>query len=142
MNSTATIYARLSGDATLTALLDTHGAAPAIFSERAPDAYQIGPKPCLVIAAAASDIAVETFTEASRLIVQDVRGYAPDTGSTAALDAIMRRVRALFHNDPASLRVAGGIAKISTVLGPVASPTTDPALIGRRVTLRLEIQQH
>ena len=141
MNSTATIFVRMTGDATLTGLLDTHEGVPAIFSERAPDAYAIGPKPCLVIAAPSLDIPLETFTETGRFIEQDVRGYAPDTGSSAALDTVMRRVRTLFHNGPGSLTVTGGTAEISTVTGPVASPTTDPALIGRRVTLRLELQE-
>lgn len=141
MNSTATIYARLTGDTTLTGLLDTHAGAPAIFSDRAPDNYIAGPKPCLVIAAPTSDIPVETFTERSRQITQDVRGYDTDTGSSLELDTVMRRVRTLFHNNPGSLTVTGGTAKVSTVTGPVQSPTTDPALIGRRVTLRLELQE-
>lgn len=141
MNSTATIFARMTGDATLTGLLDTHEGAPAIFSERAPDSYVFGPEPCLIIAAPTRDIPIETFTETGRYIEQDVRGYAPDTGSSAALDTVMRRVRTLFHNDPGSLTVTGGTAETSTVTGPVASPTTDPALIGRRVTLRLELQE-
>lgn len=141
MNSAATIFARLSGDATLTNLLDTHSGAPAIFSGRAPDAYEIGPKPCLVIAAPTDDRPIETFTENSRDIIRDVRGYAPDTGSSLALDTVMERVRDLFHNQPASLTVTGGTAKISRVTGPKESPVTDPALIGRRVTLRLEIQE-
>lgn len=141
MNSTAAIFNRLMADLILIADLDEHDSLPAIFNDRAPDDYDPGPKPCLVIAAPAGDVPVETFTEASRLITQDVRGYAPDTGSTAALDAVMRRVRALFHNQPASLAVTGGVVKIARVTGPVASPTSDPALIGRRVTLRLEIEE-
>lgn len=141
MNSTATIFARLTGDATLVALLDTHNGSPAIFNDRAPDAYIVGPKPGLVIAAPTEDRPVETFTERSRQITRDVRGYAPDTGSTLALDTVMERVRDLFHNLPASLTVSGGTVQIARASGPAASPTTDPALIGRRVTLRLEIQE-
>ena len=141
MNSTAAVFTRLTGDATLTALLDTHGASPAIFSDRAPDGYEIGPKPCLVIAAPSDDRPVETFTERARDIARDVRGYAPDTGSSLALDTVMERVRTLFHNQPSSLTVTGGTVQIARVTGPVQSPTTDPGLIGRRVTLRLEIQQ-
>jgi len=141
MNSTATIFARLTGDATLLALLDTHAAVPAIFSDRAPDSYIVGPKPCLVIAAPMDDRPVETFTERARDITRDVRGYAPDTGSSLALDTVMERVRFLFHNQPSALTVTGGTVQIARVTGPVQSPTTDPALIGRRVTLRLEIEE-
>lgn len=142
MNSTATIYNRLTGDTTLTALLATYGSGPAIFNERAPDAFEFkaGTKPCLIIAAPSSDIALETFTESGRLIQQDVRGYAFDTGSSAALDTIMRRVRTLFHNQPGALSVTGGKAVVSRVTGPVGSPTSEASVIGRRVTVRLELQ--
>lgn len=142
MNSTATIFARLTGDATLTALLATYGSAPAIFSDRAPDAFDFkqGVKPCLVISPPTYDRPAETFTETGRTIQQDIRGYAFDTGSSAALDGIMRRVRTLFHNQPGSLTVTGGKAITSRVTGPVGSPTSVPSVIGRRVTLNLELQ--
>lgn len=141
MNSTATIYARLNGDSTLTGLLDAYGSGSAIFSDNAPDAYKIGTKPCLVIAFPTDDRPVETFTERARDITRDVRGYAKDTGSSLSLDTVMERVRFLFHNQPSSLTVTGGTVQIARVTGPVQSPTTDPALIGRRVTVRLEIQE-
>lgn len=144
MNSTATIFARLTGDATLIAGLALYQGQPAIFNEKAPTGFSFasGVKPCLIIAAPALDVAVETFTENGRAIAQDVRGYAFDTGSAAALDTIMRRVRTLFHNVPASLTVTGGKAVISRVAGPVASPTSEPSVIGRRVTLNLELQSN
>lgn len=149
MNSTATIFARLAGDATLTGQLATYtpkggSVGPAIFNDFAPDDFEMGPgqpKPCLIIAAPVSDEPVETFTESARGITQDVRGYAYNGGSVAVLDGVMRRVRTLFHNAPGSLVVTGGAAKIARVSGPVGSPVSDPALIGRRVTLRLELQQ-
>lgn len=142
MNSTATIRARLVGDATLAALLATHNAAPAIFNERAPDAFEILPatKPCLVIAAPTDDRGDDTFTENGRAIVQDVRGYAPDTGSTLALDNAMRRVRDLFHNAEAQISVTGGDCILSKAEGPVAAPTSDTSVIGRRVILRLSLK--
>lgn len=149
MNSTAAIFARLTGDATLTDLLKEWRGEPAVFSDRAPDALFIGddgqPAPLggiiLIIASPADDRPVETFTERARDITRDVRGYAPDTGSSLALDTVMERVRVLFHNQPSALTVTGGTVQIARVTGPVASLTTDPALIGRRVTLRLEIEE-
>lgn len=140
MNSTATIYGRLNGDATLKSLLDTYKAGAAIFAERAPDDYTPGAKPCLVIAGDVDGRPVETFTEFGRQVARDVRGYARDTGSTLALDTVMERVRSLFHNQPGSLTITGGKVTVARAIGPLVSPTTDPALIGRRVTLRLELQ--
>lgn len=138
MNSTATIFARLAG---VSASLATHNGAPAIFSERAPDDFLDAPsaKPFLIIAVPTRDEPMETFTETGRLILQDVRGYQRDTGSGADLDTLMRAVRTLFHNRPGELVVAGGKCDVARVNGPMQSPTTDPSLIGRRVSIRLDL---
>lgn len=142
MNTTAAIIARLASDATLTAQLATHNSAPAIFKGRAPDDFTITPttKPFLVIAVPTDDRGADTFNNTGRAVQQDVRGYAPDTGSTAALDTAMRRVRDLFHNAEAALTITGGSVLLSKVTGPVESPVTDPSLAGRRVTLFQTIQ--
>ena len=140
MNSTATIFARL---ATVAPLLATWNGQPAIFNETAPDDFldqEPKPsKPFLIIAVPTSDVAMETFTETGRLIVQDVRGYQRRTGSAAQLDALMRQVRDLFHNRPGELLVTGGKCDVARVTGPVQAPTTDEAYTGRRVTIRLDL---
>ena len=138
MNSTATIFTRL---AAVSASLATHNGAPAIFSERAPDDFLDTPpaKPFLIIAVPTRDEPMETFTETGRLILQDVRGYQRDTGSGAQLDTLMRAVRDLFHNRPGELAVTGGRCDVCRVNGPMQSPTTDPSLIGRRVSIRLDL---
>ncbi|WP_436357293.1 hypothetical protein [Brevundimonas sp. CEF1] len=138
MNSTATIFARLAG---VSASLATHNGAPAIFSERAPDDFLDAQpaKPFLIIAVPTRDEPLETFTENGRLILQDVRGYQRDTGSGADLDTLMRAVRDLFHNRPGELTVTSGKCDVCRVNGPMQSPTTDPSLIGRRVSIRLDL---
>lgn len=138
MNSTATIFARLAG---VSASLATYNGAPAIFSEHAPDDFlEASPtKPFLIIAVPSRDEPLETFTENGRLILQDVRGYQRDTGSGAQLDTLMRTVRDLFHNKPNELTVTGGKCDVCRVNGPMQSPTEDASLIGRRVTIRLDL---
>lgn len=140
MNSTATIFARL---AAVAPSLATWNGAPAIFNETVPDDFlDQDPKPSkpfLIIAVPTSDVAMETFTETGRLIVQDVRGYQRKTGSAAGLDTLMREVRDLFHNRPESLVVTGGKCDVARVTGPVQSPTTDEVYTGRRVTVRLDL---
>ena len=141
MNSTATIFARL---AAVTPSLATWNGQPAIFNETAPDDFldqEPKPsKPFLIIAVPTSDVAMETFTEAGRRIVQDVRGYQRRTGSAAQLDDLMREVRDLFHNRPGELVVTGGKCDVARVTGPVQAPTTDEAYTGRRVTIRLDLR--
>lgn len=141
MNSTATIFARL---AAVASSLATYEGASAIFDETAPDDFLIQDprpeKPFIVIAAPSSDVALETFTERGRMIVQDVRAYQRRTGSAAELDALMRAVRDLFHNAPETLAVAGGVCDVARVTGPVQSPTSDEAYLGRRITIRLDFR--
>jgi len=140
LNSTATIFARL---AAVAPLLATWNGQPAIFNEAAPDDFldqEPKPsKPFLIIAVPTSDVAMETFTETGRLIVQDVRGYQRRIGSAAQLDTLMREVRDLFHNSPQSLVVTGGKCDVARVTGPVQAPTSDEAYTGRRVTIRLDL---
>jgi hypothetical protein len=150
VNSTATIKTRLDGDAYLLAMLAEYTpaggrASPAVFNDAAPDDFIFGPDnpaPCIVISAPTSDEPGGTLTETTRLIQQDVRIYAFRGMSTAVLDAAARRIRDLFHLQPASLSVSGGRAVISTASGPVEAPTTDTSVSGRRVTLRLELQEN
>lgn len=141
MNSTATIFARL---AAVAPSLATWNNAPAIFNEAAPDDFleqESKPsKPFLIIAVPTSDVAMETFTETGRLIVQDVRGYQRRTGSAAGLDTLMRQVRDLFHNRPGDLVVTGGRCDVARVTGPVQAPTSDEAYAGRRVTIWLDLR--
>ncbi|MNT59593.1 hypothetical protein D3C72_1971170 [compost metagenome] len=51
----------------------------------------------------------------------------------------MRAVRDLFHNRPDDLVVTGGKCDVARVNGPMQSPTSDEAYIGRRVTIRLDL---
>lgn len=94
-----------------------------------------------MIAAPNLDVPVETFTEAGRIISQDVRLYARHTGSTAEIDQLARDVRDLFHQQPEALAAADATFITAIATGPVASPTTDPSLVGRRITLRFELQR-
>lgn len=142
MNSTKAIYQRLAGSADVVAALDIAAdGSPAIFSDRAPDAFVFGTKAAVVIAAPSADVDASTFTETIREVTQDVRIYARDTGSTAAIGALGDVIRDLFHLQAPEIEVEGGSCNIATATGPVAAPTTDPALIGRRVTLRLQLKK-
>lgn len=143
MNSTATIYQRLTADDLLGFDLVEYQGLPAIFDDAAPEDFNgfDAERMVIVIAAPSSDEAAETFTETGRLIRQDVRIYARRSNDNAPIDAAARRMRALFHNCPGELFVEGGKAVVSTVTGPVSAPDPDPSIIGRRITLRLELQE-
>lgn len=142
MNSTAAIFARLAGTASITQRLAAFDAAPAIFNDAAPDEFVFADLAAIIIAAPTADDDASTYTETIRAVTQDVRLYAKHTGSTADLDQLARDIRDLFHQRPAELSAAGFSFITAIATGPVASPTTDPSLVGRRVTLRLEAQRN
>lgn len=141
MNTTAAIFARLGFDLSIIERLDLYQDQPAIFNDSAPDDFTFGALVAAVIAAPTLDVAVETFTEAGRIISQDVRLYARHTGSTAEIDQLARDVRDLFHQQPDTLAAPGATFITAIATGPVASPTNDPSLVGRRITLRFELQR-
>ena len=141
MNSTAAIFDRLNGSPSITERLDNFNGGAAIFNDRAPDDFVFSDKAALVIAAPSADTDASTFTETIRDITQDVRLYARDTGSTADIDALGRDIRDLFHLQASQSEVEGGSCALATATGPVAAPTTDPSLVGRRVQLRLQLKK-
>ncbi|MDX2334610.1 tail completion protein gp17 [Brevundimonas vesicularis] len=141
MNTTAAIFTRLASDLSTIERLDLYQGQPAIFSDSAPDDFTFASLIVAVIAAPTSDSPDDTFTEDGRAITQDVRLYARHTGSTAEIDQLARDVRDLFHQRPEALAAAGATFITAIATGPVASPTTDPSLVGRRITLRFELQR-
>lgn len=141
MNSTAAIYARLTTASAITSALDTWNGLPAIFDDRAPDDFVFSTKAAIVIAAPSADTDASTFSETIRDVTQDVRLYARDTGSTAAIDDLGRLIRDLFHLKASEIEVDDGSCNLATATGPVAAPTTDPSLVGRRVQLRLQLRK-
>lgn len=139
MNTTAAIFARLQE---VWPRLDDYLGQPAVFNDRAPDEYLVNQQsPCIVIAAPDDDVESGTFTESGRAILQEVRLYGRDTGSSEEIDNLARDLRDLFQDRPADVVVAGARTVICQASGPTPSPTTDPSLIGRRISLRIELQR-
>lgn len=144
MDSTATIFARLTSSVSVSQRLAEFEGDPAIFDDSAPDDYVFSEhgEAVIVIAIPSQDDDASTLTETIRAVTQDVRVYARRTGSNEEIDQLARDIRDLFHLKAAELSVDGGTVTIATATGPVAAPTTDPSLIGRRVVVRLELQEN
>lgn len=141
MNSTAAIFARLNDALSIIERLDIFNGGAAIFNDRAPDDFVFSEKAAVVIAAPSADIDLSTFSETIRGITQDVRFYARDAGSTADIEALGRAIRDLFHLQASEIEVEDGTCSLATATGPVAAPTTDPSLVGRRVQLQLQLRK-
>lgn len=143
MNSTKAIYERLTGSPGVMFALDDFEGLPAIFDDLAPDEYLADQeKPCIVISPPSSDTDASTLTETIRAVTQDVRFYAKHSGDNQPLDDLARHCRDLFHLRADEIHVDCGTCSIATATGPVASPTSDPSLVGRRITLRLQLERN
>ncbi len=132
---TAALYSRLAADSTLAALLATYGDAPAIFTtDPAPGDAVL---PYIVTAGEVTQTAWDTKTTRGRMAVRDVRCYAADSGSAAAVEAIAERVRALLHRH--ELVISGYTTVIADCNGPVTADEADA--YGRIVTVTLHIEE-
>jgi hypothetical protein len=126
------IYNRLSGDATLTALLSTYRTSPAIFtSAQVPEDVSL---PFIVSRGSLSDEPFESKDMRGRQIMRDIYCYARGESSTVAIETISERVRTLFHRQP--LTVTGYTNIIAIAHGPTVMQDEDH-IIGHAVTLEL-----
>ena len=142
MNSTAAIYARLTGDSYLIGELADYAGRPAVFDDAAPDEFVLADGLMIIIAAPTSREPDPTFSEQAWIIRQDVRIYARHTGSNAKLDVLALYILGLFHLQQDELTVEGGKATASRASGPVGAPTSDQSLVGRRISLSLTLQEN
>ncbi len=132
---TASIYNRLAGDVTLTALLSTYNGEPAIFTiDPAPGDAAL---PYIVTAGEASQAPWDTKLTRGRSLVRDVRFYADADGSVILIESMVERGRALLHRQP--LTIAGFTWVISDVSGPIVAD--EPGVYGRILSLSLIAQE-
>lgn len=142
MNGTKAIRDSLNRTDTITAMLDVYEGEPAVFDDQAPDDYLAKQaKACIILAVPTRNENVGTLTEEIWAQTRDVRIYARRSGSAADIDILAGLVRDLFHLRPEEIEVEGGKCTISTASAPLGAPTTDSELVGRRISLNLELQQ-
>lgn len=139
----AVVFARLTADATLTALLLSYAAAPAVFEDgKAPAGAvdALATLPLALVTPATNQANPKTFDAKWREERVDVRLYHKPAGSSLPLQQAAERVRVLFDDyGPAS--ITSGSVVNATVSGPFPAPTDDPSLDGRIVQLTLLIKE-
>lgn len=137
----AVVFARLTGDATLTALLAEYASAPAVFEDGkvAPE-YEHGEDPMAVVTPPTNVGNPDTYSANLRQENLMVRLYHKPEGSSLALHTAAERVRALFKNW-GSAAITGGTVIQAEVSGPFPAPTDDPSLDGRIVSITLLIKE-
>ena len=131
---TTAIYAKLSGDGTLAAMLSTYNGGAAVISAD-PVPLDVM-RPYVVIDGAMHDEPFGGKVEeiSGREIHLDIRMYTDATGSSVLIDSIAERVSALLHLT--ALTVAGYTNIIARcIAGPLKVPT-DPRIMGRVLTFQ------
>jgi hypothetical protein len=137
----AAVFARLTGDATLTALLAVYATAPAVFEDGSvPPELEHGDKPIIVVGAPSHAGDDDTFSGAMRSEQIGLRLYHKPEGASLPLVQAAERVRTLFKNWGA-VAITGGTLIQTEVAGPIPAPTDDPSLDGRIVQLTLLIKE-
>lgn len=137
----AAVFARLTGDATLAALIATHASAPAVFEDGAvPPEFVHGVLPIIVVGAPTHAGDADTLSERMRAEQIGLRLYHSPAGASLPLVAAAERVRTLFKNWGA-VAITGGTVIQTEVAGPIPAPTDDPSLDGRIVQLSLLIKE-
>lgn len=137
----AAVFARLTGDATLQALLATHASAPAVFEDGAtPPEFTHGVLPIVVVGAPTHVNDDDTLSEAMRSEQIALRLYHRPVGASLPIVQAAERIRTLFKNW-GPVAVTGGTVIQTEVVGPSPAPTDDPSIDGRVVILSLLIKE-
>lgn len=128
------IFSRLSGDATLTAMLGKTATVPSIFTKR-PIPTAAG-YPLILATTIVADVDQDFVASPMRQISRDIAVYGMlATHFDKVVDAA-ERVRVLFHRQP--LTFAGWRAVDVIAAGPIDAPA-EPQEIGRIVTLTMRL---
>lgn len=129
------IRAKLSGDATLTAMLSTYEGDPAIFTvDPAPEGASL---PYIVISPILDQAPFDTKTTRGRNARVDVRCYTGATGSSVDIEAISERVRTLLHR--VELTIDDHAWMWSLCFGPISADEADA--YGRIITLQITAEE-
>lgn len=129
------IYDLLANDSTLTDLLAEHEGGPAIFTTDPPPGD--AELPYIITAGEVSTAPYDTKTTLGRTVRRDVRCYTEASGSAAAVEEIVERVRTLLHRQP--LTVDGFENLVAECTGPIQADEDDAN--GRILTVRLVLME-
>lgn len=128
---TQAFYDVLVADGTLTALLATYNALPAVFTtDPAPNDADL---PYIVTAGEVSHAPYDTKTTRGRDLRRDIRCYTEANGDATIVEAMAERVRELFHREP--FVIDGFGVWVADCSGPIQADESDA--YGRIVTVRL-----
>lgn len=136
------LYQYLSAQSPVTDLLDSYNNNPAIFAGQFPPDFEIL-EPAVVIDYPTVNQRLQTTSSISRDVQTTLRVYAQvlsaNSYDTLALQQASEAIAAALVT--ARIAVSGGILRGVDVTGPIISPSENPSIAGRLITVRWRLEE-
>ena len=136
LNVEAAVYAALTSNADVAALLATYADAPAVFTDE--DVPGDAPTPYVVVSDAVGSFNRDDKNRRGREELRQIEVYDDRTGSSRAIRVLAETVRDALHRQP--LVMEGGKAVLVRV-GPPSLLEVGAELRGRVMQLRIVIDE-
>jgi hypothetical protein len=138
----APLYAALSGNSDIVALLGQWQGSSSIFTNRPVPSDALYPMVLTAgdVTRSDQDLIADPVLE----VVRDISIFGQNTSTgnvnqTRVCDSIALKVRDLFHRQPKNLSVDGWSVLDIVATGPIVGPTDDDASVHRLVTLTIRL---
>jgi len=132
------IRTALIADPTITGLITEFLGEPAVFTKRPVDDDAV--LPFIVISEDVSITDADGLTSDRPVVMRDIFAYGHQPDDYRAIEQIGYAVRELFHRESFSLIVTDYDVIEIIATGPIAAPTSDDEIIGRVVTLTIQLR--
>lgn len=137
MDLAAPLYASLSADVAITALLGTFLSGPSIHTRR-PVPEEAG-YPMLIVSANVGVTDEDGLVSRRPVLVRDIIAYGEQDGQYRTVEQLGDLLRAKFHRQKNSFTIAGFHVIDVVATGPQPAPTDDFNHVARVVTLTIRL---
>lgn len=133
------VYAAITGNSSITALLGTWNTNTSVFTKR--PVPERASYPMIIINPPFSITNPEdALVERRPLISLDIAVYGEQEKHYRDVDAVAFLIRNQFHRIRTALTVSGYVVYEIVTTGPIPAPADDEEHIGRAVTLNIKLQ--
>lgn len=137
MDLAAPLYAALSADAVITALLGTFLSGPSIHTRRpVPEGAEY---PMLIVSANVGVTDEDGLVSRRPVLVRDIIAYGEQDGQYRTIETLGELLRTKFHRQRHAFTISGFHVVDVVATGPIPAPTDDFNHVARVVTLTIRL---
>ena len=138
----ADLYQYLSGQTTITQLLDSYGSAPAIFSGQVPADHVIS-QPVVILDYPIFNERRQTTSSTNREIETGIRVYAQVQSTNGFNTLPLQQASETIAQAlvTARINITGGTLRGARVKGPIHVPSEDQSLSGRLISVWWRVEE-